>query len=101
MITVKPDSPYFNTADEKLEEIISTHIAYMQSFCEYDDIKYSILVPETESEAARIDTLNIDHINITGDYYEATVIDDDSVTVAVIHKNLISKGILALVDEFS
>ena len=101
MITVTPDNPDISTADEKLKEIISTHLAYMQSFSEYDGIKYSILVPETESEAARIDTLNIDHINITGDYYEATVIDDDSVTVAVIHKNLISKGILALVDEFS
>lgn len=38
MITVNPDSPYFKTADEKLKEIISTHLAYMQSFSEYDDI---------------------------------------------------------------
>lgn len=101
MITITPKEKSFAFSDAKLNDIVRTHIEYMRSFCEDDDISYSVIIPENEEDIIAIESLSIDSVNISGDYYEANIITDDSVTVAVIHKKFVSDCILSKIDSAS
>ena len=101
MITITPKEKSFAFSDAKLNDIINTHLRYMECFSEDDDIKYSVIIPENEEDVKTIEYLSIDSVNITGDYYEANIIIDDSVTVAVIHRDLVSDFILSKIDSAS
>lgn len=91
MITVNPDNHTFNSSDAKLNDAVNTHIGYMSCFSEDGDIKYSVLIAEGEDDVNLIGTMNVDYVDINGDYYEANIIEDNSVTVAIIHKDLVKE----------
>lgn len=98
MITVTPDSKSFSFVDVNLNAIVATHLEYMRIFSEDADIKYSVIIPENADDITAIEAESIDSVNISGEYYEANIIYDDSVTVAVIHRDLISDFILSKTD---
>ncbi len=101
MITITPKEKSFAFSDAKLNDIVRTHIEYMRSFCEDDDISYSVIIPENVEDIRAVEEELIDSVNISGDYYEANIITDDSVTVAVIHRDLVSDCILSKIDSAS
>lgn len=85
--------------DNSLKDIILTHLSFMKALGSDEDIEYTVALAESKAEAACFSIP--DNVNITGNYLEATYIDDNNVTVAIMEKEYATDCILSCIDTAS
>lgn len=82
--------------DKALFDIIYTHLSFMNEFTKDDDVSYKVIVAENKYDVDTITATPPDTVTETGNYYEATFIEDSTVTVAVFEKSLANEVIRRL-----
>ncbi|MGN0469050.1 MAG: hypothetical protein ACI4GY_10025 [Acutalibacteraceae bacterium] len=84
-----------------LSNIVNTHLNFMKQFSMDDNISYSVTIVFSRFEARTFTHKVPDSVNITGNYFEETFIDDESVKVVIVDKKYIDCEIEKYLDESS
>lgn len=101
MLEFKPGDHAVITNDKTLADIVETHLTFMKHFSLDDDVSYSLIIAQSKEETEKLTKGIPDSVNITGNYFEVTFVDDISVKVVIVSRKNVTGSIEKYLDECS
>lgn len=101
MLEFKPEDETNFPDNKQLSDIVQAHLSFMKLFSTDDDISYTLIISQSKEETEKLMESVPDSVNITGNYFEVTFIDDKSVKVVIVSKKYITNTIERYIDACS
>lgn len=101
MLEFKPEDKAEIPDDKQLSDIVQTHLSFMKLFSSDDDVSYTLIISQSKEETEKLTKGVPDSVNITGNYFEVTFIDDNSVKVVIVSKKYVTSNIERYIDCYS
>ena len=101
MLEFKPQDKAEFPEDKQLSDIVQAHLSFMKLFSSDDDVSYTLIISQSKEETEKLTKGVPDSVNITGNYFEVTFIDDNSVKVVIVTKKYVTSNIERYIDCYS